>query len=302
MIRLVFELLLLFGSAAQVVPLPGTPIAIQPVDLGVAVSCVNPSSICAVYSGSVLEVLPFKVQSPRGLCLWNDELVAADFAGKSIVTGNRVIPLPGNPDGISEVFWNSSSVPELAVALFEPGVIVLVQQDGTISTLLEMPGVKCLSSCDADGDDDMDIFASGCGSGVVFIENTGAAPVIHRIGTIQAGVKRCCAVDMNGDGFIDVAGIACAEGGAGWWENPGYPGRGWSFHDIDVSLEGPKDIFCRGDSMVIASLFSGVVFSFDSAIQLVEGFTCCFISDNGDVILGHRLGFLVTVSGNGGIL
>ncbi len=301
-IRLYFELFALFSSAAQFVTLPGIPVAIQPVYGGIAVACTDQPSICLVDSGFALELLSYEVLAPRDLCLWNEELVASDFAGRSIVMDNRVIAVPGSPDGMCEVFWNSSSVSELAVALFDPGAVVLVQQDGSISTLVEMPGVKCLSSCDADGDGDIDIFASGCGSGVVLIENRGTLPVVHCIGTIQAGVKRCRAADMDNDGLIDVAGIACAEGGAVWWKNPGNPDEQWFSYEIDVSLEGPKDIFCRGDSMVIASLFSGAVFSFDPDIQLPEGFICCFISDNGDIILGHRLGFLVTVSGNGGYL
>ena len=56
-----------------------------------------------------------------------------------------------------------------------------------------------------------------------YIENRESLPVIHHVGIIQAGVKRCCAIDMDDDGLVDVVGIACAEGGAGWWENPGDP-------------------------------------------------------------------------------
>lgn len=302
MIQLVLDLLYLLTSGAQIIPLPGTPVAIQPVNRGFAVACIDPSVVCVVDTNSEIDVLLLELDEPRDLSVWDTELVVSDFGGRSVVTGNRVIPVPGNPDGMCEVFWNSSSHSELAVALFDPGIVVLVNQDGSSSTLVEFTGVKCLSPCDADGDGDMDIFASGCGGGIIFIENASSLPIAHQVGIIQVGVKRCCAVDMDGDGFMDVAGIACAEGGAGWWRNPGNPAGRWVYHEIDGSLKGPKGISCSGDSLVIASLFSDVIFSFDSSFHLPGGFTCCHISHEGDVVLGHRLGFLVTVSGNGGFL
>lgn len=298
MIRLILDLLNflnLIGSAVQVVPLPGIPVAIHPLDTGIAVACIDRSVICIVDTGFTVNVLPYKVLKPRDICLWNGELVAADFAGESIVMNDRMIPLPGSPDRICEVFWNAPSAPELAVALFDPGIIVLVDQDGTVSTLVKMPGVKSLSPCDVEGDGDMDLFASGFGSGVICIENRGLLPVVHHIGTIEVGVKRCFAVDMDDDSLMDVAGIACAEGGAGWWRNPGCIDGEWEFNVIDSSLEGPKDIWCRGDSIVIASLFSDAFVSFIPGIQFPEGLSCCCISDEGDIIFGHRFGFLIHI-------
>lgn len=105
---------------------------------------------------------------------------------------------------------------------------------------------------------------------------------------------------MDGDGLTDVAGIACAEGGAGWWRNPGNTSDIWAYHEIDGSLEGPKGISCSGDSLVIASLSSETVFTFNSSLYLPGGFTCCYISGCGDVVLGHKLGFLVRIFVNGG--
>jgi hypothetical protein len=298
MIRLILDLLNflnLLGSAVQVIPLPGIPVAIHPLDRGVAVACIDRSVICIADTGYTVDVLPYKVLEPRDICLWNGELAAADFSGESIVINNRMILLPGGPDRICEVFWNTPSAPELAVALFNPGIIVLVDQDGTVSTLVKMPGAKSISPCDVDGDGDMDLFASGFGSGVICIENRDLLPVVHYIGTIEVGVKKCFAVDMDDDSLMDVAGIACAEGGAGWWRNPGCIDGEWEFHEIDSYLKGPKDIWCRGDSIVIASLFSDTFVSFIPGVQFPEGFSCCYISDEGDIILGHRLGYLIHI-------
>lgn len=296
MIRLILDLLgclSLLGSAVQVIPLPGIPVAIHPLDGGIAAVCADRSLVCIVNADHTVDVLPCDVLEPRDICLWNGELAVSDFAGESIVMGDRVIPLRGRPNGICEVLWDTSSAPALAVALFDPGIVVLVEEDGTVSTLVKLPGAKSVSSCDMDGDGDVDLFASGCRSGVIAIENRASLPVAHRIGTIGAGVKRCFAVDMDGDSLMDVAGIACAEGGAGWWRNPGGTEGNWEFHPIDESLSGPKDIWCSGDSIVIASLFSDVFVSFLRGTRLPEGFLCCCISDEGGLVLGHRLGFLV---------
>lgn len=299
MIRLVLDLiscLSLLGSSVQVVPLPGIPVAIYPMDGGIAAVCSDQSVVCIADTGHTVDILPCKVSEPRDICLWNGELAVSDFAGGSIVMRDRVLPLRGRPDGICEVLWDTSSTAALAVALFDPGMVVLVDTGGSVSALVKLPGAKSVSSCDMDGDGDMDLFASGCRSGVIAIENRSSLPVVHRIGTIGAGVKRCSAVDMDGDSLMDVAGIACAEGGAGWWHNPGGTDCRWEFHPIDESLSGPKDIWCQGDSIVIASLFSDVFISFLLDTPLPEGFLSCCISNEGDLVLGHRLGFLVHIA------
>ena len=294
MIQHLLELLVFFLSVARVVPLPGSPIAMQPFNAGFAVACRNPASVCIVNDNRLASPIPsMQVSESRDLCLWNGELVASDFNGRKIIAGNRNIRVPGNPDGICEVNWDSSSVPQLAVALFNPGSILLMNADGSFSTLIEMPGVKSLTSCDVDNDGDTDLFASGCGSGVVLIENFYSQPVIHEIGTIQSGVKRCFASDMDSDGYIDIAGIACAEGGVGWWRNPGTLEAEWFYQEMDSSLEGPKGIFCKGEIVLVTSLFSDVYISPDQGSLMPSGFTCCWILDDWTFVLGHRLGFLV---------
>ncbi len=294
MIRHTLELICFLVSAARVVVLPGLPISIQPLDDGIVVACMSPASVCFIDDSSIVSSIPFmEVAESRDLCLWDGTLVASDFAAGEIITGDRSISVPGNPDGICEVNWDSSSVSQLAVALFNPGSILLMNHDGSFSTLIEMPGVKSLFPCDVDNDGDIDIFASGCGSGVVVVENRNSVPVIHEVGTIQSGVKRCFANDMDSDGNIDIAGIACAAGGAGWWRNPGRLDAEWHYQEIDGSLEGPKGIFCKGEIVLIASLLSDVYVSPAQEIQIPSGFTCCWVLDDSTFILGHKLGFLV---------
>lgn len=296
MIQHILELVCFLLSAARVVALPGSPVSIQAFNDGFAVACINPPLICFVDSSTVSSIPMMEISSPRDLCLWNGELVVSDFAAGEIIAGNRSFSVPGNPDGICELNWDSGSVSQLAIALFNPGSILLMNQDGSFSTLIEMPGVKSLSSRDIDNDGDIDIFASGCGSGVVLIENCNSLPVIHEAGSIQSGVKRCFATDMDLDGDIDVAGIACAEGGAGWWRNPGVPYAKWHYQEIDSSIEGPKDIFCMGDIVAVASINSGSYLSCDQEIQIPSGFTSCWMLEDSTLVLGHKLGFLVFLS------
>ena len=61
-------------------------------------------------------------------------------------------------------------------------------------------------------------------------------------------------------------------------------------------MSGPKDICHRDDSIVIASMLSNVFISFIPGIRLQEGLTCSYIAGEEDIILGHRLGFLIYLS------
>jgi hypothetical protein len=98
---------------------------------------------------------------------------------------------------------------------------------------------------------------------------------------------------MDGDGFMDAVGVACAEGGAGWWRNPGNLREPWLFTTIDRTLQGPKDISVKGDSLLIASLFSPLFTSFIREQPFPSGFTCCCISETGRIAAGHLNGFLI---------
>ena len=72
---------------------------------------------------------------------------------------------------------------------------------------------------------------------------------------------------MDADGYADLAGIACAEGGTGWWRHPGRPGGEWLYNEIDGSLEGPKDLFAEMKSSLLP-LFSVMFLS--PAICMLE--------------------------------
>ena len=287
------KLLHLFIVADEVVAIPGSPISITEFGNQMFVSSINPSGIFQIDHDFIPLPTGIMVNTARNLSIWNCEIVASDFLSQSIITAERSISLPGSPEGICEVYWNSDSIPELAVALFDTGNILLLNRDGTYKNLVNIPSIKSLSPCDADNDGDMDIFASACGSGVTIIENNHLIPVIHEIGNIQAGVKKCYATDMNHDDNMDVVGIACASGGVGWWQNPGVLNGNWVYHEIDSTIEGPKDLFCKGDSIVVASMFSEVLTSWDSTLISPSGFTCCTISESGHLVLGHKLGFVI---------
>ena len=70
MIRLVLDLLnflILLGSAVQVVPLPGIPVAVHPLTGGIAVACIDRSVICVVDDGCSVDVMPYKILEPRDI-------------------------------------------------------------------------------------------------------------------------------------------------------------------------------------------------------------------------------------------
>lgn len=291
MTELVFQLYCLFLAGFQLVMFPGTPVDVMPLGTGFMVACHEPSSVFVVNRAGVAEDLPGVYAEPRGLTLWNGHWAVSAGRGRSVITEERVYTLPGEPWGMSPVQWSSDT--SLAVCLFTPGEVILLREGGGYTHLATVTGVKSVCAADADWDGDQDLFVSGCGSGVAVIENRNTEPVVHYIGSIGDGVKRIAVSDMDGDGFVDVAGVACAEGGAGWWKNPGNCRGSWEFIPVDETLQGPKDISAAGDSLVIASLFSPLFVSYCDGKSFPEGFTCCCTSASGTFAAGHRLGFLL---------
>lgn len=291
MTDLFFRLLFMLEAGFQIIPVQGVPVDMVPFETGFLVSCIDPPSVFFFGEDGLISPLPGVFDEPRNLAVWNGIPVISDFGAGRLVMGETEVPMTGEPEGMAEVVWDRER--ELAVCLFSPGSVVLVDGDGETRQLAAVPGAKSAVAADANRDGLQDLFVSGCGTGVVLLENREGEALVHYIGNTGAGVKRIAAYDMDGDGFVDVAGIACADGGAGWWRNPGEPASIWEYTPMYPFLEGPKDISIAGGSMVIASLFSPLILAGHGDGLLPRGFTSCCILDNGQVLAGHRNGFLV---------
>lgn len=260
------------------VPLPGTPVDVVPFQNGFAVACSSPGGVFHVVPGEEPVLLPVHVEEPGCIALWNGSPAVSDRTCRRVATPWGSMPVPGIPEGISE-----TSHGNLLVCLFDTGELIELGPDGSWRLLSDIPGAKSVVSLDGGG-----FFASGCGSGVFFSDGYG---VVH-VGNIGAGVKRLEVIQWNGDDLPDPLGVACAEGGAGVWENPGDEGD-WEYTGLWGHLQGPKDIFASGDSVIIASLFSPLEISYLPG-AFPGGFQCCAFSGSATVA-GHSAGILVWI-------
>ncbi len=269
MTNLFFGLFFMFEAGFQIMPLQGVPVDMVQYGGGFLVSCIDPPSVLILEGDGMVSALPGVFHEPRNLAIWKGIPAISDFGAGRLFTGGTEVVMNGEPEGMAEVIWDRDQ--ELAVCLFSPGSVVLVDGDGGARQLAEVPGAKSVVAADANGDGLQDLFVSACGTGVVLLENRAGEAQAHYIGNIEAGVKRIAAYDMDGDGFPDVAGIACADGGAGWWRNPGEPASAWDYTPIDPLLQGPKDICIARGSIVIASLFSPLILSTHGDRELPGG-------------------------------
>jgi hypothetical protein len=113
----------------------------------------------------------------------------------------------------------------------------------TVHTICEgtLPGAYDVAVADFDGDGDLDIAASSWRKGNQFawFENPGGDGgvqwVQHLIEANIGETRTICAVDLNGDGHIDLLGTASAGNEVMWYENLGNPFReSWRKHLIDT--------------------------------------------------------------------
>ena len=291
MTALLLDLLLLLRAGFTITPLPGTPVDILCGDGAVTVVCAGPAGVWRLDDAGITSP-DTELSEPRSLALWSGMIAVSDAGTGTVVSGERVYRFQGGVEGIATVDWYGDGIQRLAVCLFEPGAVTLLHRDGLRTVLAELPGAKDVKAADVDGDGDRDLFAAGCGTGVVVIENAEEGPLVHPVGNIGAGVKRIAAADMDGDGLTDVVGLACAEGGAGWWRNPGDPGLPWEFVHLLPELSGPKALAVSGDTLLIASLYSPLHLT-GSHQRFPTGFISCAFDGRDGIVAGHRMGFLI---------
>ncbi len=293
----ILQIFSLFQAGFALLQLPGVPVDIIPFQQGFAVACTEPGCLCLLSGWEVSATAPLDLSEPVRLASWNGSLAVSDRQRNAVFLLDTLYGLPGSPEGICEVNWTGRGESQLAVCLFNTGRVALLHRSGEVSFLASAGGAKDIAAADADSDGDQDLFVSGCGTGVILLENRESLPVLHEVGNIGVGVKRICTADMDADGYVDVAGIACANGGAGWWRNPGTPEGEWEYMELDDELQGPKDISASGDSLAVVSLFSPVFSTFSDYSMLPAGFTCCLLQHGGALILGHSMGFIAVREG-----
>lgn len=133
-----------------------------------------------------------------------------------------------------------------------------------INPLGELPGAYDVTVADFDGDGDLDVAASSWrkGNRFAWYENRNGQWVTHIIEDNIGETRTVVAVDMDGDGKVDLLGSASAGSQVMWYENPGDPAtQSWEKHIIDTvprPIHGhPVDMDGDGDVDVIMATGHG---------------------------------------------
>ena len=125
----------------------------------------------------------------------------------------------------------------------------------------KLPGAYDVAVADFDGDGDLDVAASSWRKGNQFawFENRDGQWIKHMIEENIGETRTICAVDVTGNGQVDLLGSASAGNQVMWYENPGDPvNRPWKKHVIDTAprpIHGhPVDMDGDGDVDVVMAL------------------------------------------------
>jgi hypothetical protein len=161
--------------------------------------------------------------------------------------------------------WRLAST-ALLLALLASPVLAAPQQflERNLDTTLTY--ARCVYATDVDGDGDVDVVGAFREVGaVVWWENDGGSPPVWTRRTIGGGFEdpyACYAVDLDGDGDVDVVAAGCESDLISWWENDGGDPPGWTERNIVAHFEEASAVYAAdvdgdGDNDVLGTDMSG---------------------------------------------
>jgi hypothetical protein len=118
---------------------------------------------------------------------------------------------------------------------------------GDVTVDAYFDGANSVYGADVDGDGDLDVLgAAYYADDITWWENAagdGSAWTEHTVDGAFDGAASVYAVDVDGDGDMDVLGAAAIADDIAWWENTAGDGSGWSEHSVDTDFDGPYDVY-----------------------------------------------------------
>ena len=186
---------------------------------------------------------------------WTQQTVGTDFQGACYVFAEDI----DNDDDVDVLAcaWNGHEL-----AWWEnSGTNPISWQKHTIAT--SFFNAHEITATDMDGDSDIDVLAAAALTDeIAWFENNGLNPIgwtKHTIDDNFDGARSVKAVDIDGDGLMDVVGAALLANAVTWWRNNG--DTTWTEYSIDNAfgmshMVYSYDIDADGDSDVVAAAYT----------------------------------------------
>ncbi|MCK5842002.1 MAG: VCBS repeat-containing protein, partial [Candidatus Sabulitectum sp.] len=124
-------------------------------------------------------------------------------------------------------------------------------------------GAYSVYATDVDGDGDVDVLGAAAGhNDITWWENSDTAPGIvwteHTVDDNFPGAGSVYATDVDGDGDVDVLGVALNADDICWWENTNGTGTSWTEHTVDDEFDGVRQVYATdldgdGDTDVLGA-------------------------------------------------
>ena len=234
-------------------------------------------------------------------CCWY-----ADGAGgwnRAVISSSAV-----DPCGCDIADINEDGYPDVLCATYNGGRVLLFLNDGNstpqwdeIVISSSFAGGHDVESCDMDKDGDLDILAASAeGDRVTWWRNDGGSPIVWHEQDISTTVDYPCriqAVDLNGDGCMDVvASMWIGDNVMAWYGSGGgsptwteqqvhYPVYGaHSVRAADVDSDGDPDLIVSGmDENKLRLFRNGGGTPVVWTGELIGGFNSCAYARPGDV-------------------
>ena len=196
---------------------------------------------------------------------WYENDGSESFTAHTISTaGSAKAVYAADVDGDGDMDVLSASFSDDKIAWYENnGAVDPTFTAHTISTSAD--GAYSVYAVDVDGDGDIDVLsASAYGDEIVWYENDGQADLTftaHTITTSAYGASSVYAVDVDGDGDMDVLSASFDDDTIRWYENDGQANPTFTAHTISTSADGARSVYAAdvdgdGDMDVLSASYN----------------------------------------------
>ncbi len=170
---------------------------------------------------------------------WVTTIVEDDFSGASSVYAADV-----DGDGDTDVLGAAEYADDIAWWELDDGFPYTFTRHNVDSNY---NGAMSVYAADVDGDGHMDILgAARYANDITWWRNTdgsGTSWTEHTVDPSFNGASSVYAIDVDGDGDMDVLGAAIVADDITWWENTDGSGTSWTEHTVDASFDGASSVY-----------------------------------------------------------